>query len=138
MNREYTNRLGLNHVYRGWALVRAGRPAEAAAALRRALALWEKGKPGQGDMLFEQSRVLALLTGLAADAKSDVTAAFADQAVAALRATLQAGWGNWAELKEPDFDSIRERPEFQKFVTEPEAKTAGSRPSGDEQTEPRK
>jgi hypothetical protein len=127
----YTNNLGYNHAYRGWAHVRAGHAALAAADLRRALALWDKEKAPNTETRFEQSRALALLAGLAGDANSGVTtaeaAAFADQAVAALRDTDQAGWGNWADLKEPDFDSLRNRADFQKLLKELEAKAAKPR-----------
>src|SRR5262249_52456929 len=123
-----TLRLGESHAFRGWAHVRAGHAAQAAADLRRALALWEKEKAVPVDTRFERGRALALLGGLAADATSGVTpaeaAAFADQAVTALRDVLQAGWGNWADLKEPDFDTIRGREDFKKLLAElhPKAK----------------
>ena len=75
---------------------------------------------------FELSRVLAMLAGLAADGNSGVTAteaaSFADQAVAALRHALEAGWGRYEYLKEPDFDAIRGREDFKKLVAEVEAK----------------
>jgi tetratricopeptide (TPR) repeat protein len=127
---QCTNYLGESHASRGWAHVRAGHPAEAAADLRHALALWEKGNSTDVEDCFERSRALALLAGLAADGKSGVTAAeaaaFANQAVAALRDALQAGWGQYDELKEPDFDPLRKREDFQKLVKEREAKTAAT------------
>ena len=82
-------------------------------------------------MRVERARALALLAGLGSlgdDAKSGVTkdeaAAFADQAVAALRDAFSAGWGLTKELKEPDFDAIRGRDDFKKLVAEVEAKAA--------------
>jgi tetratricopeptide (TPR) repeat protein/tRNA A-37 threonylcarbamoyl transferase component Bud32 len=127
---RYTRDFGYSHASRGWAHVRAGHPAEAAADLRRALELWDKAKVSDLETRFERSRSLALLAGLAADGKSGVTAAeaaaLADQAVAALRDVLQAGWGQYAELKEPDFDALRDRPDFQKLVAEVEAKAAAT------------
>ena len=49
-------------------------------------------------------------------------AAFADQAVAALRDALSAVWG-WADdLKEPDFDPLRGREDFKQLVAEVEAR----------------
>ena len=70
--------------------------------------------------------LMALLTGLAANATSVVTAAeaaaYADQAVAALRDAVQAGWGKVAELRESDFDGLRGRGDFQTLVAEVEAK----------------
>lgn len=78
-------------------------------------------------MRFEQSRILALLARLGGEAKSGVTkaeaAAFADQAVAYLRDAFSAGWGWPNELKEPDFDPLRGRADFQKLVAELEAKS---------------
>jgi serine/threonine-protein kinase len=118
--------LASGHAFRGWAHIHSGHPAEAAADLRRAVALWEKLKDLESEKRFELSRALALLAGLGADAKSgvtkDETKAFADQAVAALRVTVNGGW-NWpSELKEPDFDAVRGRADFQKLVAEVEAK----------------
>ena len=107
-------------------------PAEAAADLRRAFALWEKGKSEVNETHFERSRALALLAGLAADAKSGVTkaeaATFADQVVAALADAVSAGWSWPNDLKEPDFDALRGRADFQKLVAEVEAK-AGKPPA---------
>jgi hypothetical protein len=61
-----------------------------------------------------------------ADAKGGVTtakaAAFADRSVAVLRDALSAGWGNWAELKEPEFDALPSQTDFQKLEAEVEAK----------------
>jgi hypothetical protein len=123
---EYATHLGYSHAYRGWALVRSGQPSHAAADLRRAVALWAKDPAPDTMTRFERARALALLAGLGGDAKSGVTkaeaAAFADQAVAALRDAISAGWGNWAELKEPDFDPLRGRADFQKLLAEVEAK----------------
>jgi tetratricopeptide (TPR) repeat protein len=126
---EYINDLGYSHAYRGCAHVRAGHPAEAAADLRRALALWEKGKAAENQTLFERGRAMALLAGLAADGKSGVTAAeaaaFADQAVTALRDAINAGcWAPPMELKEPDFDPLRDRDDFKKLLATSEAKQA--------------
>jgi hypothetical protein len=94
-NTEYTTHLGYSHAYRGWALVRAGRAAEASADLRRAIELWAND-PGPDPMTrFEWSRALALLAGLGGQANSGVPTAeaakFADQAVAVLRDTMNGG-----------------------------------------------
>ena len=56
----------------------------------------------------------------------DEAAAFADQAVAALRDAIQAGWNQHDELKEPDFDPLRKREDFQKLLAELEAKARKS------------
>jgi WD40 repeat protein/tetratricopeptide (TPR) repeat protein len=126
-NTAYTSQLGYSHAYRGWALVRSGQPSKASADLRRALELWGKEAASNSEMRFERSRVLALLAGLGGNAKSGVATAeaatFADQAVAALRDTINDSW-NWPnELKEPDFDALRGRADFQKLVAEVEAKS---------------
>jgi hypothetical protein len=49
-------------------------------------------------------------------------AAFADQAVAALRDAFQGGWGQYDELKEVDFDPIRGRDDFKKLLVELDAR----------------
>jgi serine/threonine-protein kinase len=122
--------LGYSHAFRGKAHIRAGHPAEAAPDLRCALKLWAQNKTADSDDLFERARALALLAGLGADAKSGVTAdeakVLADQAIAALRDAVQAGWSWPAELKEPDFDALRGRDDFRKLVAQVEAK-AGPR-----------
>jgi tetratricopeptide (TPR) repeat protein len=118
----YATDLGYGQASRGWAHVRAGHPVEAAADLRRALALWEKQQATNIQLRFERGRVLALLAGLAADGKSGVTpaeaAAFAGQAVAALCDAHHSAWGQYDELKEPDFDALRKREDFQKLIAE--------------------
>jgi serine/threonine-protein kinase len=114
------------HIVRGGARARAGQPAEAAADLRKALDLWAKEPHLDIANQLDRSRALALLTGLGADAKSGVTKeearTFAEQSVAALVAIVQTGWALPSELKEPDFDALRRRADFQKLVAEVEAK----------------
>jgi hypothetical protein len=126
-NARYTLRLGYSHAFRGAARARAGQSA-AAADLRRALKLWAGTKDADAEDRFEQARAQAVLAGLGADPKSGVTAAeaaaFADQAVTGLQDANQTGWINVAELKEPDFDPLRKRADFQKLVKELETKTA--------------
>ncbi len=120
---DYTLRLASGHFDRGWAHLHAGHPAQAAADLRRSVALSEKA--ARNDQLVERSRALALLARWGGDAKSGVTTAeaatFADKAVASLRGAIKAGWGS---LKEPDFDALRGRADFQKLLTELEQKSA--------------
>ena len=127
---QNTEVLGFSHACRGWALIRFGQPSQAAADLRRALELWAKVPNPDNETRVERSRALALLAGLGGDAKSGVTPAearaFADQAVPALRDAMSAGWNRPDELKEPDFDALRGRDDFQKLVAEVEAK-AGQR-----------
>jgi serine/threonine protein kinase len=125
-NTSYAQVLGYSYAYRGAARVRASQPAEAAADLRRVLELWAK-LPNLGNQEHvELSRSLALLAGLDGDANSGVSQdeakAFADQSIAALADAIKAGWTDLAELKETDFDAIREREDFQKLQAELEAK----------------
>ncbi len=124
---ETVRQLGSGHAIRGWARVRAGQPALAAPDLRRALELWAKTPQEDIEMRFERGHVLALLAGLGKDPKSGVTAAqaaaFAEQSVPALRDAVSSGWNLPDELKEPDFDAIRDRADFKKFVAELEKKT---------------
>ncbi len=114
------------YTVRGSIRVRAGLPAEAAADLRRALELCAKVPHMAPQSHFERSRALALLAALGNDAKSGVTKdeakTFADQSVAALAAVVKTGWALPSELKEPDFDAVRDRADFQKLVAEVEAK----------------
>jgi serine/threonine-protein kinase len=118
--------LGEAHTVRAGALAHAGQPAEAAADLRKALELYAKGPHLNINSQVDRSRALALLAGLGGDAKSSVTKdeakAFADQSVAALADAVKAGWALPSELKEPDFDALRGRADFQKLVAEVEAK----------------
>jgi tetratricopeptide (TPR) repeat protein len=126
-NTEYVTDLGYSHAYRGWALVRSGQRSKAAADLRQAVELWAKAKAPNTETRFERSRVLALLAGLGGEAKSSVTTAeaatFAAQAVASLRDASSAGWDWPDELKEPDFDALRGRDDFQKLHAELEARS---------------
>jgi serine/threonine-protein kinase len=121
----YANHLGFSHAYRGWARARASQPRGAADDLRRAVELWHTDPAPSIETRFEKARALALLAGLGPDAKSGVTAdearAFADQAVAALREALAAGWAVRAELDEPDFNALRRRDDFKKLVQQLEA-----------------
>jgi serine/threonine-protein kinase len=125
-NPRYILNLGENLGNRGGTLARAGQPAEAAADLRRALELWAKLPHLDIEDQIDRSRALALLVGLARDAKPGVRAAeartFADQSVAALAEAVKTGWAIPNELKEPDFDALRDRADFQKLLAEVEAK----------------
>jgi hypothetical protein len=57
----------------------------------------------------------------------DEARTFADQSVAGLADAVKAGWALPSELKEPDFDAVRGRADFQRLVAEVEAKAAKSR-----------
>jgi hypothetical protein len=49
-------------------------------------------------------------------------AAFAHQAVASLREAVTADWSNAVEVKEPDFDAIRGRADYQKVLADLDAR----------------
>ena len=93
------------------------------AAGRRA---WAKEPAPDPQTRFERSRALALLASLGADAKSGVTAAvaktFADQSVAAFAVIVKSGFSLASVWKEPDFDALRGRADFQTLLAEVEAK----------------
>jgi serine/threonine protein kinase/tetratricopeptide (TPR) repeat protein len=120
--------LGLSYADRGSALARAGQPAKATADLRRALGLWASVPRLDIEAWIDRARVLALLAKLAGDASSGVTAAeaksFADQSVALLKDVVNLGWCFPTELKEPEFDAIRKRSDFQKLLADVEARAA--------------
>ena len=95
---------------------------ESAADLRRALDLWARIQHPDSETQIERARALANLAGLGGGARSGVTAAeakaFADQSVAALAAVVKTGWALPSELREPDFDAPRGRPDFQMLFAE--------------------
>jgi tetratricopeptide (TPR) repeat protein len=130
-NTEYATDLGYSHAYRGWALIRSGQPSQAAADLRRAVALWAKAKAPNTETRFERARAQALLSGLGGEAKSGVTAAdaaaFAEQSVAALGDAIHAGWNRPDELKEPDFDPLRNLENFKKLLAKLDTKDVRGR-----------
>jgi eukaryotic-like serine/threonine-protein kinase len=121
-NGAFLNDLGQSTADQGRIRVRAEQPAMAVPDLRRALEIWAKVASPVPATRFERVRVLALLAGLGQAPKSGVTAAegaaFADQAVAALRDAINSGWAARDELKEPDFDPLRKREDFQKLIAE--------------------
>jgi hypothetical protein len=111
--------------------VRSGQLLQAPADLRRAIDLWANDPERTPEQRFERARTLALLAGLGEKAKSGVTAAeaatFGEHAMAALRDAFSSGWGWPDELKEPDFDALRGRADFQRLLAEVQAK-AGPHP----------
>jgi tetratricopeptide (TPR) repeat protein/tRNA A-37 threonylcarbamoyl transferase component Bud32 len=125
-NAAYLKDLGQSYADHGRIRVLAGQPALAVPDLRRALEIWAKVASPVPDTRFERVRVLALLAGLGQAPESGVTAAegaaFANQAVAALRDAINSGWAMRDDLKAPDFDPLRGREDFKKLVAELEAK----------------
>jgi tetratricopeptide (TPR) repeat protein len=125
-NSDNCRQLADVYTLHGGAMTRAGKPAEAAADLRRALELWAKHPSPSTETQFGLVRARALLAGLGGDVKSGVTKeeakTFAEQSVADLAALVKIGWAYPSELREPDFDALRGRADFQKLVAEAEAK----------------
>jgi tetratricopeptide (TPR) repeat protein len=121
-NTGWQHEIARSYAYRGGARIVAGHFSQAAADLRLALALWVKFPNPICEAQFELSRVLALLTGLGKHAESGVSAAeaatFADQAVAPLREAIKGEVGVRDELKQPDFDPLRDRADFKQLVAE--------------------
>jgi serine/threonine protein kinase len=109
--------------------------AKGAADVRRAVELWGKARNLNTEVRFELASALAVLAGLGGDAKSGVTKdeakTFADQSVTALAAAVKAGWAVPRELKEPDFDALRNRADFRKLLAEVEARSGPKARPGD-------
>jgi hypothetical protein len=78
--------------------------------------LWARVPNSEIQIQVEQSR--ALEAGLGGDARSGVTKdeakTFTDQSVAALAVAFKLGWALPSELKQPDIDALRDRPDFLK------------------------
>ena len=105
----------------GLALQKCGRPAEAVSALRQSLAeLRGLTAPGAGDY-YSTACVQSVLSGVAPEAGSGLTAAegraAADAAMAALHQAVAAGWRDpaWAQL-DPALVPIRSRPDYQLLI----------------------
>ena len=102
---------------------RAGRPAEAAAELRRAVAIMEPLCELQPDAynLYNLACFRSLLSGIAAEPGSGVMAtevtSLGEQAVEALRRAVAAGLHDLAFMRrDPDLDALRSRPDFQLLI----------------------
>ena len=113
-------RLATNHSYVGQTRQRGGRPAEAAAEFRQAIAIMEGLCDLQPDgyNLYNLACFRSLLSGLAALPGSGLSAAEAvalgQQAVDTLRRAVDAGGGSLALMRrDPDLDPLRSRPDFQ-------------------------
>jgi serine/threonine-protein kinase len=118
-SRDYDFRLE-----RSVSLIRAGRPAQATAAVEDLL---QPGNPDPGT-LYNAARVYTLAAAWAAKAASPGTSSlraeqYARRAVALLRQAVQRGWKDLARLKkDPGLDGLRPRPDFQQLLRELEAR----------------
>jgi serine/threonine-protein kinase len=104
--------------HRGIAMQRCGRPADAVADFRQSIAILQGQKePSPGDD-YNMACAQSLLSGVAREAGSGLTAAegraAADAAMAALHRAVAAGWRDpaWAQFG-PALVPIRSRPDFQ-------------------------
>ena len=117
---NYAQELAFSLAYRGWANMKADRPREAATDLKRGHEILARQKKVEGFMRFEWCRLQALLARLAKDQKSGVTGdeaeKFANQAIAMLRDEVKGGAAQIQELKDHDFDAIRDRKDFQALL----------------------
>ena len=102
---------------RGITLQKCGRPAEAVSAFRESISVLEGlASPTSGD-IYDLACAQSLLSGIASDAGSGLTAADgqaeADQAMNSLRRAVAAGWKGRDHMRaDTDLDPVRSRPDF--------------------------
>jgi tetratricopeptide (TPR) repeat protein len=117
---HYRNGLAFAHSGLGRAHRRAGAYAAAVADLRQAVALWERLLALTPEARYGLAHDHALLAGLAADDRSDLSPADgpaeADRATAVLRPLVVEGYRNPKMSTDPDFDPLRSRPDFPLFM----------------------
>src|SRR4029077_4054735 len=100
----------LSSHYKGLAqaLRAIGRPDEAAGAASDRMKLWP-GNPGE---LYNAACEFALCVPIAREAAAKKR--YADEAMAAMRAAVAAGWSNASHTaRDPDLAPLRERPDYQ-------------------------
>jgi tetratricopeptide (TPR) repeat protein len=107
----------------GRAQCRAARPADAVESLRRAAALREAIPSLNIEARYDLACDHALLAAAAADPRSGLSAAVgsaeADQAMAALRRAVAAGYGKLDQLqKDRDLSPLRSRTDFQLLMSD--------------------
>ena len=106
---------------RGITLQKCGRPAEAVSAFREAIGIQAGLASPTSDTLYDLACTQSLLSGLAFDAGSGLTAAEgqaeADQAMKSLRRAVAAGWKDRAQMRaDTDLDPVRNRPDFRALM----------------------
>ena len=103
---------------RGIVLQRCGRPAEAVSNFRQSIAVLRGQKAANAGDYYTVARAKSLLSAVAPEAGSGLTAddgrAAADEAMGTLRRAIAAGWPDAASIKtDSDLDPIRSRGDFQ-------------------------
>jgi eukaryotic-like serine/threonine-protein kinase len=129
---ENRNLLAFSLSRLGSARRRAGDHRGAAADLRRAIALWEGLAAISLEARYDLARNHALLAVLVAEGGSGLSPAegraYSEQAVEVIKRLVAEGYRNPNSSIEPDFASLRRRPDFQlllldlAFPTEPIAR----------------
>ena len=121
--RAYRSMLADRIRRRGIVLQKCGRPADAVSAFRDAITtLQGLAIPSYSD-LYNIACNQSLLSGVAADAGSSLTAADtragADEAMKSLRQAVAAGFREAAHMRvDSDLDPIRTRPDFQALLAD--------------------
>jgi len=101
-----------------------GQPAEAVRYYRQALAVVQGLKKPRAVDVYDQACCHSLLSGVATQPGSGLTAdpatAEAEQAVACIRRAFEAGYNNlvWVRSGDAALKPIRSRPDFQALMTE--------------------
>jgi len=106
---------------RGIVLQKCGRPAEAVSAFREAITVLERLASPRAFEIYTVACNRSLLSGVACDAGSGLTAADAraeaDEAIKSLQRAAAAGLREAARMRvDTDLDPIRSRPDFQLLI----------------------
>jgi len=99
--------------------LKLGRLSDAVENLKKAVASWGLDPAPSNNVRFERARALAILASFGDKEASGVSPedaeGFAEQATSILADAIQAGWTQTQSLREPEFDSLRTRPDFQQL-----------------------
>src|SRR5947208_2707706 len=101
-----------------------GKPVEGAEADRKASDIMQKLVDDHPAITLFQAWLanFQINIGRALDRQKRLAEAFTAQSVAAFADAVKTGWALPSELKEPDFDALRGRADFQRLVADVEAK----------------
>jgi serine/threonine-protein kinase len=119
-NPFYRKGVGSGYASLGKVYVKAGSPKAGLETMRKAVALLEPSNAYAGDP-YNLACTLALASTVSHPAEGpaavDRRGRDADRAVATIRRMIEAGYKNLSALKaDPDFDSLRARPDFQALL----------------------